>query len=121
MITYLFEDIFYNFKRFFIIESAEDSRFLYDSAFGFMPRSFDPTSDDKVIYDEEEEVQEMYFITQGTIGIGYSLIMNGFMNKQHSIKLKLTGNMIDPHKEKNQKKCQQLIICDHYLLNKCKS
>ena len=122
MITYLFEDIFFNFKRFFIIESAEDSRFLYDTSCGFMPRNFDPNNtEDKVIYDEEEEVLEMYFITQGTIGIGYSLNMNGFLNKQHSIGLKLHGNMIDPQKDKNQKKCQQLIICDHYLLNKCKS
>ena len=81
MILYLFEDIFYNFKRFFIIESAEDSRFLYDTSCGFMPRNFDPHTDDKVIYDEEEEVLEMYFIINGTIAIGYSLNMNGFLGK----------------------------------------
>ena len=60
--VYLFSDIFKQFKRFFNIESVKDTRFLYDIAFGFMPRKFEPTEEDKMIYDEEEEVPEMYFI-----------------------------------------------------------
>ena len=39
---------------------------------GLMPRRFDNTGDDKIIYEEECEVAEMYFITKGFIGIGYS-------------------------------------------------
>lgn len=50
-----------------------------------MPRKFDPIGDDKIIYDEEEEVLEMYFVTEGIIGIGFSLIANGFANSQYSI------------------------------------
>lgn len=46
-----------------------------------MPRKFEPTNEDKIIYDEEEEVLEMYFITEGVIGVGFSLIANGFLDK----------------------------------------
>jgi len=59
--------------------------FLYDCAFGFMPRKFEPTPEDKIIYDEEEEVLEMYFVTEGIIGIGFSLIANGVLDKQYSV------------------------------------
>ena len=38
-----------------------------------MPRKFDATEEDQIIYDEEEEEPEMYFITEGMIGIGFSL------------------------------------------------
>jgi len=43
-----------------------------------MPRKFDPTEEDRVIYDEEDVVTEMYFITDGVVCIGFSLIMNGY-------------------------------------------
>ena len=57
MTVYLFSDVFKTFKRFFNVESMNDSHtFLYDCAFGFMPRKFEPTAEDKIIYDEEEEV-----------------------------------------------------------------
>ena len=82
MTVYLFEDIFRQFKRFFNVDSAKDTHFLYDVAFGFMPRKFDITEEDKIIYDEEEEVPEMYFILEGNIGIAFSLIANGFTNRQ---------------------------------------
>jgi len=57
-----------------------------------MPRNFEPTDDDKIIYDEEEEVPEMYFILEGVIGIAFSLIANGFTNKQFSIGKRLVAN-----------------------------
>jgi len=56
-----------------------------------MPRKFEPSDDDKIIYDEEEEVPEMYFITEGMIGIAFSLIANGFTNRQYSIGKKLSS------------------------------
>jgi len=46
-----------------------------------MPRKFEPTEEDRIIYDEEEEVLEMYFFTEGVIGVGFSLIANGLLNK----------------------------------------
>lgn len=46
-----------------------------------MPRNFTINDEDKIIYDEEEEVPEMYFIIEGNIAIAFSLIANGFSNK----------------------------------------
>lgn len=50
-----------------------------------MPRRFDTSEEDKIIYDEEDEVPEMYFIIEGSIGIGYALIGNGISRKQFKI------------------------------------
>jgi len=76
-----------------------------------MPREFNPMiDDDKLIYDEEEEVIEMYFITDGVVGVGFNQIGNGFLLKRYTIakKLKSAAN-------------SQTIICDHYVLNNAKS
>jgi hypothetical protein len=62
MKEYLFEDIFIKFKSFFNSSENQDQHFLYDIAFGFMPRRFDTSDEDKIIYDEEDEVTELYFI-----------------------------------------------------------
>ena len=81
MTNYLFEDIFYKFRMFFNTNENKESRFLYDVSFGFMPRRFENTDEDRIIYDEEDEVPEMYFIVDGVVGIGYSLIANGICKK----------------------------------------
>ena len=91
MSSYLFGDLFKSFKRFFTIDSDQHQRFLYCVAFGFMPRRFEATDDDQIIYDEEEEVPEMYFITEGIVGIGFSLVANGYANKQYHIAMKIKG------------------------------
>lgn len=75
-----------------------------------MPRKFEATDVDKIIYDEEEDVTEMYFITEGIVGVGFNLISNGFNNKSMVIAKKLLGG------EKNQ-----TIVADHYVINSCKS
>lgn len=67
-----------------------------------MPRKFEPTEEDKIIYDEEEEVPEMYFVIEGQVGIGYSLIANGISRKQFRIAKKIKSDCI---------------ICDHYVAN----
>ena len=46
-----------------------------------MPRRFEDTNEDRIIYQEEEEVPEMYFFTEGVIGVGFSLIMNGLNSR----------------------------------------
>jgi hypothetical protein len=85
MNLYLFEDIFYRFRRFFNVKAEDtrlsqevvldaNSRFLYEITFGFMPRRFEPTDEDRIIFDEEEVVTELYLVTEGTIGIGYNLV-----------------------------------------------
>jgi len=73
IVHYLFDDIFYNFRIFFNPQRYKDSKFLHDIAFGLMPRNFTENEDENIIYDEEEEVLEMYFITSGTVGVGYHL------------------------------------------------
>jgi hypothetical protein len=78
MTVYLFSDIFKQFKRFFCLDSFQNTRFLYEISFGFMPRKFEATEEDQIIYDEEDEVTEMYFITEGIIGVGFNLVSNGY-------------------------------------------
>lgn len=106
MTVYLFSDVFEKFKRFFNVDTVKESRFLYEVSFGFMPRKYEPTEDDKVVYDEEEEVAEMYFFTEGAIGIGFTLVANGISAQQHQICKKWSAPSI---------------IGDHYVVNQCKS
>lgn len=64
--NHLFEDIFRKFKTFFACNTIKDNKFLYDISYGFMPRHFHPDIDsDKIIYDYEDEVPEMYFGLSG--------------------------------------------------------
>jgi len=69
----LFDDIFYNFRIFFNPQKNKESKFLYDVAFGLKPRRFSDSEEENIIFDEEEEVLEMYFIISGTVGVGYHL------------------------------------------------
>lgn len=85
MTDYLFRDIFRIFRGFFHTSENRESRFLYDVSFGFLPRKFEFNEEDQIIYDEEEEVPEMYFILEGSLGIGYSLIANGISKKQFKL------------------------------------
>lgn len=106
MTVYLYSDVFEKFKKFFNVDTFQESRFLYEIAYGFMPRQFELTEEDCLIYDEEEEVSEMYFFTEGTLGIGFSLVANGISKDQKHISKRL--------------QCPQH-ICDHYVLSNCKS
>tara|TARA_B110000285_G_C15070360_1_gene587549 strand:- start:260 stop:610 length:351 start_codon:yes stop_codon:yes gene_type:complete len=73
---------------------------------GFMPRYFSDTGDDRIIYEEEQEVAEMYFIVKGFIGIGYNY-WGG----------KLTENsFVIAQKQKGRQ-----VLCDHYVVNKRRS
>lgn len=42
-----------------------DPDFLYDISFGFQPRQFWPTDDDRFIYESFEYITEMYFVMRG--------------------------------------------------------
>ena len=77
-----------------------------------MPRLFEPDSDDMIIYDEEQEVPEMYFIIEGHVGVGFSLTY-GINSKNHFVAKQLKSHphgVFQPH-----------MICDHYVVNNCKS
>jgi hypothetical protein len=71
IVHYLFDDIFFNFRIFFNPQKYIGTKFLYDVAFGLTPRHFSDSEHEKIIYDEEEEVAEMYFIVSGSVGVGY--------------------------------------------------
>ena len=70
MINYLFQDVFYKFRQFFHTFEQRENEFLYDISFGFLPRKFE---ENEIIYDEEDEVPEIYFIMEGNIGVGFRI------------------------------------------------
>ena len=49
-----------------------DTNFLYEIAFGFMPRSFKNNAEDRYLYEEEVDVTEIYFIWKGEWAIGFN-------------------------------------------------
>ena len=62
--NYLFSDVFFHFRHFFNSKEFEDSEFIYEISFGFMPRKFPGGC---IIYDELDLIEEMYLITGGTV------------------------------------------------------
>ena len=100
---YLFKDLFKAFHRFFEADSIQNKELLSDISYGFLPRSFTATDDDKIIYDENQEISELYFILEGFIGIGFSLVNTGYTNKPLITSKKQEGIQL---------------ICDHYVINK---
>ncbi len=61
---YLYTEIFYDFSGFFQEQSYSLGKFKYDMAFGFLPRNF---MKGDVIYNEDDEVEELYLIKEGTV------------------------------------------------------
>jgi hypothetical protein len=117
MVHYLFDDVFYKFRSFFNTIKNENSKFLYDISFGLKPRIFKPgeavasihldgNDQDIVIYDEEDEVPEMYLIKQGTIGIGFYVMSKQQGSKNYKIGIKVNSGSY---------------ICDYYVCHNKKS
>ena len=55
VVDYLFKDLYIRYSRFFTKEILFHKEMLYDFAFGFQPRIFEPDdtiNDDGTIYDE---------------------------------------------------------------------
>lgn len=74
MCKFLFQDILEKpaFRHFFKVGSEFDSNFVYEVAFGFMPRQFLANERDRFILEEEGDVTEIYFIMRGEWCIGYN-------------------------------------------------
>lgn len=68
------------------------TKFLYDVAFGLIPRNFSDNEDSQIIYDEEEEVAEMYFIISGSVGIGYHLFASPLDKQRYRVARTLSRN-----------------------------
>ncbi len=86
MSDYLFSDIFSQYDRFFSRDLRADKRFLCKFAFGLLPRRFDPTDPmDKIIYEEDQEVGEMYFVQQGKVGIAINAFSQRINNNFYKL------------------------------------
>lgn len=74
MTHFLFNDIIIQrgFASFFDVGKEFDSNFVYQVAFGFMPRHFEANATDRFILNEEGDVTEIYFIIKGEWAIGYN-------------------------------------------------
>lgn len=74
MCKFLFQDILEKpaFRSFFKLGSEFDSNFVYEVAFGFLPRQFKATAEDRYLYKEEGDVTEIYFITKGEWAIAFN-------------------------------------------------
>ena len=85
MCKFLFDDIINNgaFNSFFKPGKEFDSNFVYAVSFGFMPRKFSNTKEDRYILEEEGDVTEIYFIVNGEWAIGY----NSFRNNVHTFEI----------------------------------
>ena len=53
-----------------------DELMFFDITQGLIPRRFQYTDEDMIICDESAEIDEMYFVMEGVIGIGYSTMGN---------------------------------------------
>ena len=78
MCKFLFEDIIGNpaFASFFRPGREFDTNFVYAVSFGFMPRRFKNSKEDRYILEEEGDVTEIYFIVNGEWAIGYNSFEN---------------------------------------------
>ena len=73
MCEFLFADVLKKtaYATFFRSGNEFDSNFSYEVSFGFMPREFLGTVDDRYLYEEEGDVTEIYFITGGNWCIAF--------------------------------------------------
>ena len=68
VIDFIFQDLF-NENR-MMKPFSEEREFLYVMSLGFMPRLFEADDiEDRIIYDQEDEVEELYFMTKCHVGI----------------------------------------------------
>lgn len=80
---------------------------MNDMSLGFLPRFFDSeSSQDKIIYEEDQEVSEMYFVIKGLIGFA----VNAFQHKINGAFFKI-----------GRRQQGRQLICDHYVVNKKKT
>ena len=74
MCKFLFKDIVEKpaFRTFFSTGQEFDKNFIYEVTFGFMPRQFKDSPQDRYFYLEEGNATEIYFITKGKWAIAFN-------------------------------------------------
>jgi hypothetical protein len=127
MTRFLFADIINitAFRSFFKIGKEFDSNFLYEIAFGFMPRKFTNTAKDRYMYDEEGDVTEIYFILKGEWAIAFNSYCKS-MDNQLTLQLvddELKGpdDMFQEGKLIAQRRSSYGYIGDYYVLSSKRS
>lgn len=103
MTQYIFTDVFNSNPGFFTKELLNNPNFLEDLCFGLMPRRFlTGDQNDRIIYEDEDQVAEMYFITKGFVAVAINEFRSKLSMGQYEI-------------VKQQKGAQ--LICDHEAIN----
>jgi hypothetical protein len=72
------------FKSFFRAGSDLSPNFLYEVAFGFMPRQFKANENERYLYNEECDVTEIYFIIRGEYAIAFNSYTKFDDNAMHA-------------------------------------
>ena len=79
---YIFSDIYGKFPRFFKPSILNETEFVELFSRGLMPRKFNhDDSADSIIFEENQDVSEMYFFQEGSFSIG----INSFSHSQRKI------------------------------------
>jgi len=73
MCEFMFSDILNKaaYATFFRSGNEFDASFSFEVSFGFIPREFQGTVEDRYLYEEEGDVTEIYFITSGNWCIAF--------------------------------------------------
>jgi hypothetical protein len=71
---FLFKDVLGKvaFNSFFATPQSIESDFAYQIAFGFMPRHYSNTPEDRYVLEEEGDVTEITFVTEGNWAIAFN-------------------------------------------------
>lgn len=111
VVHYLYYDVLKGangYRRFFGMANNEIA-FLKVVAYGLIPRLFDEDgflADQMIIYEEDQEVAEMYFIVEGIVGVCFSVMARGGVGQSMVVSKVQEGEQI---------------IGDHYIVNKQRS
>jgi hypothetical protein len=125
MCKFLFQDIIDKaaFKSFFKMGKEFDSNFVYEVAFGFMPRQFKDTEEDRYILMEEGDVTEIYFILKGEWAIAY----NGYLTPSDGYQQNEDEDLQVPEDMRNEgrfiaaRRINYGYIGDYYVLSSKRS
>jgi hypothetical protein len=73
MVEFLFKDILgrKSFDGFFEIGRQFDGAFAYEISFGFIPRQYNGTPQDRFIIEEDQACVEIYFILKGSWAVSF--------------------------------------------------
>ena len=70
---FLFKDIISapHFQSFLSAGKQIDNNFCYELSFGFIPRCYQPTAQDRYMIEEDNDCTEIYFILEGSWAIAF--------------------------------------------------